>query len=249
MSVAQLVAALAKHELKSNTGSSAGGGGWPELLEFLKVHLGSNDHGQRLLGMYLLSVLCDVAATQAKPLMRLFGKVFSRALSNDELDVGFYATRAITSLIPHVGSDDLGLFQPLVGPVVELVTKLVTTDEGKAAEAMEIFDELFESEVTIVGPHIRSIVDLTLKIAASTPLDDGLRVKAIALLGKLTKLKRKTIVKQKLYSQIIDVLFPIISAIEDESMEESDESDSSSPTTCACQVFKSMLMTNIERKL
>jgi hypothetical protein len=238
MSVAQLVAALAKHEFKG----SGSGCQWPQLLDFLRSHLSSGDHGQRLLGMYLLSVLCDVIGEQARPLVRLFAKSLGRALGDDQLDIGFYAVRAMTSMVPHVGSDDLGLFQPLVAPVVQLVAKLVQTDETKAAEAMEIFDELFESEVTIVVPHIRAIVDLALNVAASTALDNALRVKAIALLGRLTRLKKKAIVKQKLYVQIIDVLFPIIATIEEDNMEESEAADSGSPAICACQV-RTMLTT------
>jgi hypothetical protein len=57
----------------------------------------------------------------------------------------------------------------------------------QATEAMEIFDELFESEVAIVVPHLKPIVDLCMKIAAEEKLDDQIRVKAISFLGRLTK--------------------------------------------------------------
>ena len=46
-----------------------------------------------------------------------------------------------------------------------------------ATAALDIFDELIESEVGIVIPHIKSVVDLCLALAAQPNLDDPLRIK------------------------------------------------------------------------
>ncbi len=110
---------------------------------------------------------------------------------------------------------------------------------------MEIYDELFESEVPIVVPHIKPIVEMCLVIAANPERDDALRVKAISFLGTLTRMKKKTIVKHKLYIQMVNVLFPIICTmsphqnengeIEDE--DEEDDVESDSPNLCAAQTL------------
>ena len=42
------------------------------------------------------------------------------------------------------------------------------------------------------------MVELCIRLAQNQELDDSLRVKAITFLGRLTKLKMKTIVKHKL---------------------------------------------------
>ena len=113
--------------------------------------------------------------------------------------------------------------------------------EEKAATAMEIYDDLFESEVSIVVPHIKPIVEMCMVIAACPERDDALRVKAISFIGSLTRMKKKTIVKHKLYIQMINVLFPIMCSIrEDEVSNEEDseeELENDSPTLCAAQTL------------
>ena len=116
-----------------------------------------------------------------------FGKIFQRALSEDEADIGFYAIRTMTHLVPHIGTDDLQHFQPLISQVIVTIQKLITVDTDKATEAMEIFDELFEAEVAIVVPHIKPIVELCLQVGAAEELDDSIRAKSIAFLGRVTK--------------------------------------------------------------
>ena len=36
--------------------------------------------------------------------------------------------------------------------------------QGKACDAMEIFDELVESEVSIVTPHLKALVEFCLQV-------------------------------------------------------------------------------------
>lgn len=129
--------------------------------------------------------------------------------------------------------------------VLRMIEKLLLTEEDKAREAMDIFDNLFESEVAIVVPHVRPIVALCLKIAAdSEGLEDATRVKAIATLGRIIKLKKKAIVKLKLHTSIIGVLFPIICHFSNEHaiMEEIEMADGNSSATCACQTLDIMAL-------
>ncbi len=230
--IAQLVASLAKHELGSGVTGS-----WPGLSQFLESRLTSPQHPDRLLGMYLLFVLAESTGGQMR-LLGQFGKAFHRGLTQDSIDVGFYAVRAMTSMVPYVGSDEASIFQPLVAPIVDLIAKLVIEDQDKACEALEIFDELFDSEVAIVVPHIKPIVNLSLKIAAEASLTDALRVRAITFLGRVVRLKKKFILKNKLHALMIDVLFPIMSQITED--EDDGSSDSASPQMAACQTLDVM---------
>ena len=61
MAIAQLIAVIAKHELKPNSGH-----GWPELAQFLHEHLNNPDPGLRLLGMYTMSVLSETAGNHVR---------------------------------------------------------------------------------------------------------------------------------------------------------------------------------------
>ncbi len=80
------------------------GDSWPELFAFLQQHLSSADAGARTLGMYLASVLCEALGDQgARHLLRTFGRSFHQALRGDQPEeMGFYAVRALTSLVRDV---------------------------------------------------------------------------------------------------------------------------------------------------
>ena len=56
------------------------------------------------------------------------------------------------------------------------------------------FDELIESEVTIVVLYIKPMVELCIRLTQNQELEDSLRVKSITFMGQLPHLKRKTIV-------------------------------------------------------
>ena len=114
-------------------------------------------------------------------------QIIHKSLTDDELEIGFYATRAMTHMIRNVGTEELHVFQNLVPPMIQMIKNLVSHDEERACEAMEVFDELIECEVTIIVPHIKPIIELSLLIAAQDTLEDSIRVKAISLLGRLTR--------------------------------------------------------------
>ena len=242
-SIAQLIAAIAKHELSNN--------GWQDLLQFLGGTMSNSNSAVRQLGTYTFSVLCSSAGEEITKGFNKFVPVLSSCLQ-DETDrtSGFYATVGLTHLVLHIGSDEMKSFQKLVSHVIILIKSLIAAGDERACEAMEIFDELFESEVQLVVPNIKPIVELCVAVAAETKLDDPVRVRAITFLGRLVRLKKKTIVKQKFYLKIVEVLFPIMcvgsadldgSDNEDEEDEPLDQ-ESNSPSICACQTLDVLAM-------
>ena len=49
--------------------------------------------------------------------------------------------------------------------IILLIWPIITQD--KACDAMEIFDELVESEVSIVTPHLKALVEFCLQVCDS----------------------------------------------------------------------------------
>lgn len=47
-----------------------------------------------------------------------------------------------------------------------LTISLVSLPQGQASEAMEVLDELMESEVSIIVPHLAEIVRFCLEVSA-----------------------------------------------------------------------------------
>uniref|UniRef100_A0A669BY86 Importin 4 n=1 Tax=Oreochromis niloticus TaxID=8128 RepID=A0A669BY86_ORENI len=117
-------------------------------------------------------------------------------------------------------------------------------------EAMEVFNELMESEVSIIVPHVADIVRFFLEVGSDTNLSDSLRVKALSCVTFLIKLKSKTVLKQKLLNPILQAIFPVLTAApapgeqdpEDEEDNSGDGTDNESPKHCAAQIIDTMAL-------
>merc|ERR1719369_2019835 len=123
------------------------------------------------------------------------------------------------------------MFQQLIPAVLVKIEQIAAVDQDKAVTAIDIFDELIESEVAIVVPHIKPIVELCLRFAQDKEgkVEDSLKIKAVTFLGRLTRLKKKTIVKHKLYIPMIQVIFEVMVNQEiDEEDDEAEEDDEDS---------------------
>ena len=228
--VAQLIGTLAKHELGQR------GGGWPELLQLILAKVGSEVGQDRVMGVMMVAVLGEVAGEQITPQLKDFLQMFRKTLEDPEVEVCYYTIVALTHMVRRTGSDEVVLFQQLVPAVMAKVEAIAGVDQDKAVTAIDIFDELIESEVAIVVPHIKPMVELCIKLAQNEEMDDSLRIKSVTFLGRLTRLKKKTIVKHKLYIPMIQVMFNIMAQQElpdDDDDEDEDEDDS--PALAASQ--------------
>jgi len=228
--LAQLIAMLAKHEL------SPRGAGWPELMQLILAKVSSESAQDRILGVLLVSVLTETAGEQIEPQLKDFLQMCRKTLEDSELEVCYYTIVALTHLIPRTGSDEVVMFQQLVPLVFSKVEAIAAVDQDKATDAIDIFDELIESEVAIVVPHIKPMVELCIRFAQNEQMDDSIRMKAVTFLGRLTRLKKKTIVKHKLYIPMIQVIFSMMANQKLEEDEDEDEdAEDDSPALAASQ--------------
>jgi len=233
-SLAQLVATLAKHEM-----SATGVVGWPELMTLVQGKLASGDSKDRVLGAMMASVLCEVAGEQIAGSLKEFLTLFSKTLADSEMEVAFFTIVALTHLVKRTGSDEVALFQQLMPSVLGKIEQIAGVSQEKAMEAIDIFDELIESEVSIVVPHIKPMVELCLKISQDQGgnVEDGLKIKAISFMGQLTRLKKKTIVKHKLYIPMIQVIFEVMVTKDLEDDDDDAEEEDDTPQLAASQTL------------
>ena len=110
----------------------------------------------------------------------------------------------------RTGTEEANVFQQMIPTVLIKIQQLAASNQDRATIALDIFDDLIECEVGIVIPHIKPMVELCIGLASEQALDDPLRIKAVTFLGRLTRLKKKTIVKHKLYIPMINVIFRYI---------------------------------------
>ena len=83
------------------------------------------------------------------------------------------------------------MIQPLLPKVIPVIRNLVISDGSKAVLIMELWEELLETEVCVLGPHLKTVAELCLEIASKKDLDDPIRVKALNFLAVLARLKKK----------------------------------------------------------
>merc|ERR1719309_854184 len=205
-------------------------------MELIQQRISSQVGAERVLGVMLVSILAEVAGEQVKSSLKDFLGLFSKTLQDSELEVCFYTIVAMTHFVQRTSSDEVVLFQQLVPAILSKVEAIAAVDQDKAVTAVDIFDELIESEVAIVVPHIKPMVELCLKFAQDkdSNVEDGLKIKAVTFLGRLTRLKKKTIVKHKLYIPMIQIIFEVM--VDQEIDEEDEETeDEDTPALAASQ--------------
>nr|XP_039255508.1 importin-4-like isoform X1 [Styela clava] len=238
-SLCQVAASIAKHELGQVNGT------WPDLFEVIKR--GVTQEGSRETTLYLVSVVCDyVNETLGAHFIDLL-KLLGGTLENVGKEVGnteIYAVKAFDSLVPYLGDEYVNLVRPLVLKCVNVIQRLLETDEDKASELMEIFETLIETEVSFISPYVKDLVLFSLQIASNSELEDTTRVRALSLLRWIIKLKKKAVIKLSLIEPILDSIFPIItSAPDDDDVSfSSEDAESEHPISAAVYIIDELAL-------
>jgi hypothetical protein len=94
-------------------------------------------------------------------------------------------------------------YHQMIPRIMQIIQALTVINEEKAIKGFELLDELCECAPTLISSHIKSLVEMCLVIANSKSLNDDLKIKAVAFIGVLAKIKKKAIVKHKLVEPII----------------------------------------------
>uniref|UniRef100_A0A8C7WYJ5 Importin 4 n=1 Tax=Oryzias sinensis TaxID=183150 RepID=A0A8C7WYJ5_9TELE len=165
----------------------------------------------------------------------------------------YYCILTLTEITAFIAYDCLQKqMRSIIPDLIVALKHLIKANEQQATEAMEVFIELMEIEVSVIVPHVAGIVHFCLEVASDTTLSDSLRVKALSCITFLIKLRSKSVLKLKLLTPILKALFPILTAApplgehdpEDEEDGDSDDNatDNANPKHCAAQVIDTMAL-------
>ncbi|KAJ8413236.1 hypothetical protein AAFF_G00092320 [Aldrovandia affinis] len=200
-SISQLSVMLVKHESPDR---------WPALLALLNQSSKSTSSQDRQVGLQLLSKMVESNPETFKPhycqLLRLFYDVLWDLGDHSPL---CYCITAVTSIAPYSGTKEMSMIRSLVPRLITGIKLLIEADQTQASEAMEAFNELMESDVSIVVPHIAQIIHFCLEVIADASLSISLHVKALSSTSVLIKQKSKTVLKLKLLGPILQTVFPV----------------------------------------
>ncbi|XP_040824624.1 importin-4 isoform X2 [Ochotona curzoniae] len=204
LGLAQLVATIFRKE---------GLAGWPQLLQLLQHSTHSPHLPEREMGLLLLSVVHTSRPEAFQPHHRELLRLLNESLS--ELGcpgVLFYSLRTLTTMASYLSTDDVPLARMLVPKLLTAVKTLIPIDEAKACETLEALDELLESEVPVITPHLAEVLTFCLEVAGNVALGDAIRVRILCCLTFLVKVKSKALLKNRLLPPLLQTLFPIMAA-------------------------------------
>ncbi|XP_030831974.1 importin-4 [Strongylocentrotus purpuratus] len=157
-SVAQLAAAIARYELADQK--------WPEILQYIQEGAANPNPQQRELSVLLLSCIVSTSANHLRPFYKGLFHMFDTMLQDTQSkNVPFYAVKTMTALVHYTGTDEIPLFRPLIPKVLAVIGQLLVRDEDQGCEAMEVFDELVECEVSIIVPHLKSVLEFCCQVS------------------------------------------------------------------------------------
>ncbi|XP_033841607.1 importin-4 [Periophthalmus magnuspinnatus] len=240
-SLSQLCAVMVKHETPDR---------WPALLQLLNQATKSDNPHDRQVGLLLLAKVVESNPEPFKPHYHQLLQLLSTVLQDlNNPTALFYCISTITSITPYTGSEEMNQMRSMIPSLIAALKSLIKENQDQAGEAMEVFNELMESEVSIIVPHVAAIVKFCLEVGSDTTLDASLRVKALSCLTFLIKLKSKVVIKQKLLSPILQSIFPVLTAApppgEQDPEDEEDEDDGEehdSPKHVAAQIIDTMAL-------
>ncbi|XP_017285372.1 importin-4 isoform X2 [Kryptolebias marmoratus] len=241
-SLSQLCAVLVKHETPDR---------WPALLQLLNQSTRSSNPHDRQVGLLLLNKVLESNPEPFKPHYCQLLQLFSSALQDYDNPIGlYYCILSLTAIIGYTGTEEMKQMRNIVPNLILALKRLISADQDQASEAMEVFIELMEIEVSIIAPHVADIVRFCLEVSSDTSLSDSLRVKALSCITFLIRLKSKTVLKLKLLNPILQAIFPILTAApppgeldpEDEDEDSGDSTENDNPKHCAAQMIDTMAL-------
>uniref|UniRef100_A0A674NK33 Importin 4 n=1 Tax=Takifugu rubripes TaxID=31033 RepID=A0A674NK33_TAKRU len=212
-SLSQLCAVIVKHETPDC---------WPALMQFLTGSTKSSNPHDRQVGLLLLSKVLESNPEPFKPHYTQLLQLFSSVLQDHNNPTAlYYCILTLTTMTPYMGTEELNQMRSVIPKLIIALKHLIKANQDQACEAMEVFIELFESEVSIIVPHIAEIVDFCLE----------------------------TVLKQKLVSRILQAVFPLLVAEPppgEQDPEDQDDNDynmeNNNPKNCAAQIIDTMAL-------
>ncbi|CAJ1082427.1 importin-4 [Xyrichtys novacula] len=241
-SLSQLCAVMVKHETPDR---------WPALLQLLNQSTKSSNANDRQVGLLLLNKVIESNPEPFRPHYSQLLELLSTVLQDhDNPTALYYCILTLTSITPYTSTEEINKMRSIIPNLIVALQHLIKADQEKASEAMEVFNELMESEVSILVPHISEMVRFCLEVGGNTTLSHSLRVKALSCIIFLIKLKSKTVLKHKLLNPILQSIFPVLVAApppgeqdpDDEEDDSGDGIDNDNPKHCAAQIIDTMAL-------
>lgn len=245
--IAQLIGHLVKHE-------SGQADSWMlQVLKFIFDYCGSNDPQQSELGTAIFATLTDTAPDQFIPHIAAVCQMFSTALVATE-STGNMATPVIlnilqgmSNLVPfilgHNNAEET--YQKSIPYIVKALSCFAVQNADQFIKGFDILENMADYTPKLLNGSLKILVDFCLEVSNNFALDDTVRVRACSFIGWLIRIKKKSILKQKLVEPILQVIFNLMATAPENDDDGDDEeyyTEDTSPKTTATQTMDQLAM-------
>eukprot|EP00611_Tribonema_gayanum_P025635 TRINITY_DN588_c0_g1_i2.p1 TRINITY_DN588_c0_g1~~TRINITY_DN588_c0_g1_i2.p1 ORF type:complete len:1076 (-),score=449.83 TRINITY_DN588_c0_g1_i2:206-3433(-) len=205
--VATLMASLAKQLFAD------GGGGWPEMLQFIATCAGqggSEEH--RELAFVMLQELTETVGDVLKAHFASLKALFLQALVDPSPRVQVAALQSSSSLLAYLSMEQEALvFADLIPPTLAVAQQCVArADETSVCHVMDVLADLCNSPLPIITPYLTQVIDFILCVLRNDSLEMTTRDSASLVLGTLAEFKPKALGKTGCVPAVLKVMVELI---------------------------------------
>lgn len=211
--IAQFIGSLVRHEEEKKDS-------WlTELLNFIFSRCSVDDPTESELGSSIFATLTDAAPDQFVSHMDSICQMFAAVLMSAEAK-GNLATPTVANitmgmsyLMPFVSGHTSA--EQTVLKVLPLIIKTVFAfaqkgDEQEFSIVFDVIDSIAEYVPKLLNNNVKPLIEFCLETANNKQIDDSIRVQVVTFIGRVVRIKKKAIVKQKLLEPIISVIFEMM---------------------------------------
>lgn len=91
----------------------------------------------------------------------------------------------------------VNIYHSLLPRTLEVINAFAPNDEARACDLFEILEELIEHIITVILPHVRTVVQLCLRVSSNKDNETSVQIKAVSIIGWLIRSKSKVIFSLK----------------------------------------------------
>lgn len=211
--IAQCIGSLVRHEeAKKDT--------WlAELLNFIYSRCSSEDPKESELGSSIFATLTDTAPDQFVSHMNSISQMFAAVLLSAEAKGDMTTTTVVniamgmSYMMPFVSGNTTA--EQTVLKVLPQIMKAVYAfahkgDDHEFSIVFDVIDSLAEYSPKLLNNSVKDMMEFCLETSRNSQIDDAIRVQLLTFIGRLVRIKKKQIVKQKMLEPLLTVIFTIM---------------------------------------
>lgn len=136
-------------------------------------------------------------------------------------------------------------YQKAIPHIVKALAIFAVHDSQQYMKSFDVLENLCDYTPTLLNGSLKTLIDFCLEVANNEKLEGMVRVRAISYIGWLIRLKKTSIIKQKLVEPIVNVVFKLMATTsedEDEDDEDFDYFSGLDPNTTATQTMNDLAL-------